>query len=57
MEIPSVILPTQHVGQKGLVPVNHMQMMKWTPIMNNAILRLVTVPFPLPVRMEELHLL
>ena len=33
MEIPSVILPTQHVGQNGLVPVDQVQMMRWTLVM------------------------
>ena len=48
MEIPSVILPTQHVGQNSLVPVDQVQMTGWTQVINNAIWRLVTVPLILP---------
>ena len=48
MEIPSVVLPTQHVGQNHLVPVDHVQMMRWTPAVNNAIWRFVTIPLILP---------
>ena len=48
MEIPSLILLTQHVGQNVLVQVDHVQMMRWIPIINNAIWRLVTIPLVLP---------
>ena len=37
MEVPYIILPTQHMGQNGLVPVDQVQMTRWTPIINNAI--------------------
>ena len=48
MEIRPVILPTQPVEQNGFVPVDHAQIMRWAPIVNNAIWRLVTIPLILP---------
>ena len=46
MEIPSVILPTQYVGQNDSIHEDHLP--RWIPMSNYAIWRLVSVQLILP---------